>query len=46
MLLSAKGTTHSSYQLVTVGPAFTLKTIDCMHKTGPRKGAQHATVCY
>ena len=29
------------YHLVTAKPAFTVKTINCVHQTGPRKGAQH-----
>ena len=27
-------------------PPFTVKTIDWVHQTGPRKGAQHPAVCY
>jgi len=34
------------YHLVTAKPPFTVKMIDCVHQTGPRKGAQHPTVCY
>ena len=35
-----KNTKHSSkYHLVRAEPPFTVKTIDWMHQTGPRKGA-------
>jgi len=38
--------THSYYHLVTAEPPFILTRIDRMHQTRPRKGVQHATVCY
>ena len=34
------------YHLVRAEPPFTVKTIDWVHQTGPRKGAQHPAVCY
>ena len=35
-----KNTKHSlKYHLVTAEPPFTVKTIDWVHQTGPRKGA-------
>jgi len=30
----------------TAEPPFTVKAIDYMHQTGPRKGVQHPAVCY
>jgi len=37
---SPKNTKHSlKYHLVRAEPPFTVKTIDCVHQTGPRKGA-------
>ena len=38
--------TLKQYHLATAEPLFTVQTIDFMHQTGPRKGAQHPTVCY
>ena len=31
---------------VTAEPPFTVKTIDCVHQTGPRKAAWHPAVRY
>ena len=41
---------HAFYQKHTkhiwkISP-FTVKTIDCVHQTGPRKGAWHPAICY
>jgi len=36
----------SKCHLVTAEPPFTTKIINCMHQTGPRKGAYRPTVCY
>jgi len=47
MLFYRKHTKHIlKYHLVTAEPPFTVKPIDCMHQTGPRKGAYHPAVCY
>jgi len=37
---------HLEYHLVRAEPPFTVKTIDWVHQTGPRNGAQHPAVCY
>jgi len=34
-----KNTKQSKYHLVRAEPPFTVKTIDWVHETGPRKGA-------
>jgi len=40
MLFYQKHVKHvNKYHLVTDKPPFTVKMIDCMHQTGPRKGA-------
>jgi len=42
-----KHTKHMlKYHLVTAEPPFTVKMINCMHQSGPRKGAYHRAVCY
>jgi len=38
--------TKRKYHLVTPEPLFTVNMINCVHQTGPRKGAQHPAVCY
>jgi len=39
-MLFSPNTKHSlKYDLVRAEPHFTVKTIDWMHQTGPRKGA-------
>jgi len=38
--------TPLKYHFVTTEPPFTVKMIDCMHQTGPRRGAYHPIVCY
>ena len=35
-----------NYDLVTAEPPLTVKTIDCVHQTGPKKGTQHPAVYY
>jgi len=40
MLFHTKNTKHIlKYHLVTAELPFTVKTIDCVHQTGPRKAA-------
>ena len=47
MLFHQKNTKHIlKYHLVRAKPPFTVKTIAWVHQTGPRKGAQHPSVCY
>jgi len=46
---SPKNTTRNTvlkYHLVRAEPSFTVKTIDWVHQTGPRKGAWQPAVCY
>jgi len=38
--------TVDKYHLVRAEPPFTVKTMDWVHQTGPRKAAQHPAVCY
>jgi len=40
--------THKKYftHPVTAASPFTVKTIDCVHQTGPRNAAYHPAVCY
>ena len=46
MLFCQQTHTRQKYHLVTAKPPFTVKMIDCMHQTRPRKGAQHPAVRY
>ena len=38
--------TKQAYHLITAKPQFTIKMIECVHQTGPRKAAWHPAVCY
>ena len=47
MLCTKKHTKHIlKYHLVIAKRPFTVKKINCVHQTRPRKGAQHPTLCY
>ena len=37
---------HIKISSLTAEPFFAVKTIDCVHQTGRRKGAKHSDVCY
>jgi len=41
-----KHETVKIYHLVRAEPPFTVKMIDWVHQTGPRKGAYYPAVCY
>ena len=47
LLYQKKNTKHGEkYHLVRAEQPFSVKTIDWVHQTRPRKGAQHPAVCY